>query len=306
MPLTNQEAADPRKTTAGVCFATLAFGSEYRHHAERLALDFAVHGASFQFLMLADKPSKVLPRANLQVFPYVPEGALRRYHDKRLLVRAGLDAGFSTVVVIDANSRLVESLPARLDLQPGVNAFVTQPLEEHLREEERQVTRRRRISTGRQRRCLDRAAGMLGVALDRATFIQESVYALHGPADQLRSFVRQWGLLGRYMDYHGLAWSEGFAIGLAAAATGMQVHENRFLPMNCFYKHRLHGALLARGQLDAPRVWHAQEEARLLARFLHDNSIGSRLGRLRFNARMFVRWALCRLRGEPNIVLRPQ
>lgn len=288
---------------ASVCFATLAFGRDYRYHAERLALDFSVFAAHFPFLMLVDRPEDIVPRPNLRTQTYRPEGALRRYHDKRLLVRAGLDAGHATVVVIDGNSRLVENLPARLGLRTGVNAFITQPLLEHLREEDAAVsTRKRFASTARQRRCLERAAQGLGISLDKVTFIQESIYALHGPEDILRQFVDCWGRLGRFMDYHGLAWSEGFAIGLAAAAVGLDVHENRFLPMSSFYKHRLHGAPLARGQLDAPRVFQAQEDARLLARFMQHHPLHYRLRSMYSTFRMAIRWAGCRMAGEPCLL----
>ncbi|MFC5453450.1 hypothetical protein [Prosthecobacter fluviatilis] len=288
---------------ASACFATLAFGRDYRYHAERLALDFAVHASHFPLVMLVDRPQDIMPRPNLRTLLYRPEGALRRYHDKRLLVRAGLDAGYATVVVIDANSRLVEKLPDMLELRKGVNAFITQPVLEHLREEEAAAsTRKRFASTAHQRRCLERAAQSLGLSLENVTFIQESIYALHGPEDILRQFVECWGRLGHFMDYHGLAWSEGFAIGLAAAAVGLDVHENRFLPMNCFYKHRLHGAALARGQLEAPRVLQAQEDARLLARFMRRHPLNSRLRSLYSTASMAARWAACRMSGEPRLL----
>lgn len=253
--------------------------------------------------MLVDRPEDIVPRPNLHTQTYQPEGALRRYHDKRLLVRAGLDAGHATVVVIDGNSRLVENLPSKLELRTGVNAFITQPVLEHLREEDAAAsTRKRFASTARQRRCLERAAHELGISLEKVTFIQESIYALHGPEDILRQFVECWGRLGRFMDFHGLAWSEGFAIGLAAAAVGLEVHENRFLPMSSFYKHRLHGAPLARRQLDAPRVFHAQEDARLLARFMHRRSLQSLVRSTYFTLRMAIRWASCRMGGEPCLL----
>lgn len=288
---------------ANACFATLAFGRDYRCHAERLALDFAVFASHFPLLMLVDRPQDIMPRPNLRTQFYRPEGALRRYHDKRLLVRAGLDAGYATVVVIDANSRLVEKLPDTLELRTGVNAFITQPVLEHLREEESAASARKRFaSTAHQRRCLERAAQGLGLSLENVTFIQESIYALHGPEDVLRQFVECWGRLGRFMDYHGLAWSEGFAIGLAAAAVGLDVHENRFLPMSCFYKHRLHGAALARGQLDAPRVFHAQEDAQLLARFMRRRPLNRRLRSMYSTISMATRWAACRMSGEPRLL----
>lgn len=288
---------------AQACFATLAFGRDYRYHAERLALDFAVFASHFPLLMLVDRPQDILSRPNLRTLLYRPEGALRRYHDKRLLVRAGLDAGYSTVVVIDANSRLVENLPSTLELKEGVNAFITQPILELLSEEESvSCTRKRFATTRHQRSCLERAARKLDLSLEKVTFIQESIYALHGPEDVLRQFVECWGRLGKFMDYHGLAWSEGFAIGLAAAATGLEVHENRFLPMNFFYKHRLHGAPLARGQLEAPRVFHAQEEARLLAQFMRGRPHFDRLRTMYYKLCMACRWAACRVAGEPGLL----
>lgn len=280
----------------------MAFGRVYRHHAERLALDFSVFAPQFPLLMLVDKPVDVVARPGLHISQYRPEGALRRYHDKRLLIEAGLNAGHSTVVVIDANSRLVEPLPTQLDLRPGLNAFITQPLLTHLQEEEQAAgSGRRRFSTRHQRRCLERAAKELGVSMDKATFVQESIYALHAPERQVRDFIDVWGRLGRFMDYHGLAWSEGFAISLAAATVGMEVHQNRFLPMTCFYKHRLHGAPLARGQLDAPRVFHAQEDMRLMARYAQGSPWSSRVHRLQFNAAMAMRWLFCRVCGQPRL-----
>lgn len=283
-----------------LCFATLAFGAEYRFHARRLVLDMQAHAPDFHMIVLTDRPSEFTAGPKLEVHAYRPHGVLRRYHDKRLLIDLAIPR-FRTCVVIDSNSRILEPLPQELDLPEGISAFIAHPLLTHLEHERADVKamrKRRYASLERETACLTHAAGRLGVGLGQVTFLQESIYAVSGDPGQIRAFTAAWGRLGDFMDHHAMAWSEGYAIGLAAAATGLAIQQHRFLPMQSFYKHRLHGAAVERGTGESPRVVLCHREMKLLASRVRFEAMPKWLRKRIDRVAMGLRWLAFRCRSR--------
>jgi hypothetical protein len=282
-----------------IYFATLAFGEQYRHHAKRLCQDLNVFAPNIPVLVITDKPAYFFDLENVTVEPYHPSGILRRYHDKRLLVQHTLDRQASCIV-IDANSRICEPLPASIHISEGITGFITMPLEQHLREEEKDPSLKQsgRGSMKHTRHHIERAAAHLGVNLADVSFIQESIYAVRGDPERIQSFIDCWGRLGSYFDYHGMAWSEGYGIGLAAAKCGITIQQHNFIPLESFYKHRIHDTLILRGAMTHEPVLRARAEVRAM-QDMRFTRLPKSLAKQIEKTRMGCRWLRMRTSKEP-------
>ena len=229
-----------------VCFATLALGKPHVVAAQQLAADLSHYAPQHRLLALTDTPEAFQSSPNVEARPHRQNGVFRCFHDKRFLVKAALDK-FEVCIVIDANIRLLAPIRNDIDqtLLPGINAAHLYSIQSKWisdnenREVESEQSRR---ALDREQRIVTKALDALSISSDAARFPQEYLYAIKSwnRPDQLQDWLDAWGSLAHYFDYHRLPWSEGFGIGIAAAATDVPIECVRVLPDSDYYKERTH------------------------------------------------------------------
>ena len=202
------------------CFATLALGREYRFHAQRLALDLSIWAPAYHLLVLTDAPEEFKDLRNVTAEFHRNHGLLRSYHDKRFLIERSARE-YPVCIVIDANTRILAPLPASLNIPKGIAAFWTWPAHEQLTAEGSYETRGFKLASSNHiGRSVKAAAATLQIDISKTPFLLEFMYAISTQGETLTHFLKVWNWLSVYFDYQGLSWSEGYAIGLAAASAG--------------------------------------------------------------------------------------
>lgn len=282
------------------CFAILALGKQYRFHARELLNDLEFFAPDVPVIVLTDRPLEFKQHPNARVSAFKPDGILRYYHDKRFLIERAMD-GFETCMIIDANTRITSPVEVNPKFEIGISAYVTQSLKEHFGQElndERSARFKRFMSVDKTVKLVYQAAEQLGVDPAEVGFIYEFMYAVTGESTILRPFLSYWDQLAHYMDYHGVAWSEGYAIGIAAAKVGLPIRKNPFISPNNFYKHRLHRVRIERQLETNPRIILCHRQQRLLQEYAHFTALSGPLPRHFQKLKMGLRWLTYRVTGR--------
>ena len=280
------------KLHAEFCFATLALGQAFVFHAQRLAQDVARFSPNTWLVILTDLPNAFQKFPHVVPVPHRQQGVFRCYHDKRFLVNEGLKLA-KACIIIDANIRLLEPVAPRLSEPFGSGLSATRLYTIASKWESDQANAQysdpRSIARQtRERRIVSHILDQLDLSPDDVFFPQEFLYAVKvvEGSEEAQKWLRGWNLLADYFDFHRLAWSEGFGIGIAAAATGFPLECVRVLPDFHFYKKRTFEFNLKsfRNPISpAQEACHAEQEsfeAKLSPRYPKLNKFKTRLGQL--------------------------
>lgn len=192
-----------------LAFCTLAMTPRYCGLAARFAASVQEFMPGTMVVILTDHPLFFRGLENCISVPHRQQGIRHCFHDKRLVLEQTLRQ-FETAILVDADSRLTDPLPTAIDWLPGLTSGNTNAILAH-------GANRKDLSL---QRILAYGATDLGVTLDEAYFVHESLLVVRRDRDRELEFLQRWGRLARYLELRGVYAGEGNAIGLAAAAVG--------------------------------------------------------------------------------------
>lgn len=193
----------------GLC--TLATGSDYRAMARRLIVDLSSFAPGVPVCLGTDRPAQFRGMRGVSVIRIAGvDGRWQRYNAKRLVLRRAIAAA-QTAVFIDADSRVTAPLPVTARWPAGLSA-AHENLRAHLQ----------RWWPANFEEVRD-AAHAIGVPLDSAPWIGESLYVLARDGGREQDFIKWWAYLGLRICRTGFRGGEGNIMGLAAAKAGLPV-----------------------------------------------------------------------------------
>ncbi len=254
--------------TSKACFATLALGRPFVFHAQQLAVDLRDHAPATQLLVFTDHVRAFRSHPNVIARPHRQRGVLRCFHDKRFMIPVALES-FDTCILIDANIRILEPVPQ--DAIPSIAPGITAPRLYSVASkwESDRDTNTTSDAPNQETRVVLRALNALQLHPQKAYFVQEFLYAVRRDPEHpeaVTTWLAAWDALAGFFDFHRLAWSEGFGIGLAAGVTGFPVQCDSFLPERAYYKQRTYEFHQQTGNRPVtPAQEHCHREQRLLA-----------------------------------------
>ena len=213
-------------TDKSLCFGTLALGSIYRAHAQMLAIDLEEMAPKTEFLVLTDKIKDFLGHPNVYAVKFKQDALRVPYHDKRFVLREGLER-HETCVFLDADMRVLDPVPDDLNeqLMPGISTYFCSPWNQWAADHENHLTE---IDLVRK------AASALNIDISECIFVLEQVIAVKRHELRHYTFLDAWDRLARHFQQKKLHHGEGHAIGMAAAVAGLKIQQFRMLGDSLF------------------------------------------------------------------------
>ncbi len=206
------------------CFGTLALGANYRNLASELAKDLEKYSPSTSLVILTDKPEHFRKFINVIAFKHRQE-SVGCYHDKRHVIAKGLTL-FNSCIFIDADMRILASIPNDLQWKPGITAKIA--WHNIVKHNKNQV----------EIKILHNIAQKLNLKLEDITFVHECLFAVTKDSGREIDFLKTWQKVANYCELNKMYRGEGHAIGLAAAQAGMKIRIDSMSQIN-FFKDKL-------------------------------------------------------------------
>jgi hypothetical protein len=194
-----------------VAFCVLALGQKYRLFTKILAQDLENYAPTIPLVVGTDQPNDFADCKNVLAFQQFKQGILHCYHDKRFVIERTLSQ-FQTAIQIDADTRLTHSLPEPFNWIPGITAGHLENLANHIK-----------AYNPERFNIVQMLASKLGVSLDDALYVGESLFVITRDDGKERAFIEYWHQISRYLELRGIHSGEGAAIGLAAAKAGLKI-----------------------------------------------------------------------------------
>lgn len=195
------------------CCCTIALGRRYRVMAKELAADLEKYAPGTPFVIFTDRPADFKEHANAIAYKHRQQGIQRCSNDRRLLIEKALSV-FPSAIHIDADTRLLDRFPDRMEFSPGITG-THQNLIEHL-----QKYRPQNLEI------IKTVASKLDIPLEGATWVGESLYIITRDGGKEKEFFRLWGNIARYVELKGMYGGDGNLMGLAAAKVGWTAHSS--------------------------------------------------------------------------------
>ena len=199
------------------CFSVLALKPKYQQLTQRLAGDLEKHSPGTTIVVGTDNPNAFKGYSNISAFKLEKKGILHCYHDKRFVIEEALKT-FPTVIQIDADTRIVNDLPESIEPSTGLAALHVNNLVQHAQR-----------YTPERVAHLRKLANKVGVDVENAKYIGESLFAVSGPQEKTAEFLKQWDLMARYLELHRIHGGSGHGIGLAVAKAGLEIIQPSWL-----------------------------------------------------------------------------
>jgi hypothetical protein len=200
-------SSDP---TANFCFCTLALRKKYQQLTKTLAEDLQKYAPQSKIVVGTDAPQYFDNVPNVIAFKHNQKSILHCYNDKRFVLAESLKL-FPTAIFIDADTRLIESLPDSLDFTLGI-VGCNQSLVEHNKK-----YRPRDFPN------LIKVSEKLGISSEGVKWIGESLFIVTRDEGKEQEFLEWWGKIALYLEMKGMHSGEGSIMGLAAAKVGWTV-----------------------------------------------------------------------------------
>jgi len=189
------------------CFCTLALGQRYRDISKELAKDLETNAPGTSLVIYTEKPDDFSRYKNVMAFKHHQQGVLHCYNDKRFLCQKAISL-FPVAIYIDADTRILESLPQDIEWKAGMTGR-HKNLVEH-------VSKYRASSLP----ILKKLADKLNISDDsfnNCRWIGESLFIIVRDSGKEIDFLETWGKVSRYAELKGMHAGEGSLMGLAAA-----------------------------------------------------------------------------------------
>lgn len=199
------------------CFSVLALSSKYQILAKSLAKGLEEYAHDIPIVIGTDNPSFFKDCPNVSAFYLEKQGILHCYHDKRFVIQEALKIS-ETVIQLDADTQIIESVPNFLAPGPGLIGIFIDNAVEHMTK----YTPERLFH-------FQKLADKLNVDLSQINFVGESLFSVSASYELGSEFIKQWDLIARYLQLHGIHAGEGNAMGMAAAKVGLEVKKSPWL-----------------------------------------------------------------------------
>ncbi len=217
------------------CFCTLAVGNRYRTHARMLASDIQQHSPATSFVILTDKPTDFENFSHVIAYKHRLQ-SLKGFHDKRFVIEKSLTL-FDTCIFLDADVRILGSVPTEMEWLSGITARTGCNILEH-------------NSRSKQRKALpviEKVAQKLDISLEQTKWFHEFMFTVRKQAGAEAEFLRLWQTISYFFEMEGIYDGAGNVMGLAAAKAGLTVRfdsEDRFP----FFKDNIEQVRIKTGQ----------------------------------------------------------
>ena len=187
-----------------------------------LAADIQKHAPDIAFIVLTDRPQEFERIPNVLAHSHRLQ-SVKGYHDKRLVLEKALTL-FESCVFVDADIRILGAVPKALPFSTGLVARYGCSITKH-------------NSTDKVREdftLIQRSASALNLNLKNVYWFHEFMFLFSKQQGKERAFFDCWRSLAREFEMNGIYAGEGNVMGLAAAATGLDIrfHRSDFFP--CF------------------------------------------------------------------------
>ncbi len=209
------------------CFTVLALKPKYQLLAKKLAQDIDKYSPGTTIVIGTDNPKAFKGCSNVFAFQLNKKGILNCYHDKRFVIKKALTK-FQVVIQIDADTRINSPLPESINQSTGLAVLHIENLLEHVQK-----------YNPERLRDICKLADKLEIDIDKVSYTGDSLFALSADEDKTSEFMRQWDLIARYLELHGIHSGEGNAMGLAAAKVGLEIIQPSWLKTINQVQHHL-------------------------------------------------------------------
>ena len=204
------------------CFCTLAVGKRYRIHAKMLAADIREHAPGIPFIILTDRPQEFESVPNVLAYLHRLQ-SVKGYHDKRVVLEKAITR-FDSCVFVDADIRILETVPKTLPFSAGIVARYGCSIIKHNSAD--------KVRAGFE--LIKAGATALNLNLENVYWFHEFMFLFSKQQGKEKAFFDCWRSLSYEFEMNGIYAGEGNVMGLAAAATGLNInfHRSDFFP--CF------------------------------------------------------------------------
>ncbi len=224
--------------TSSFCFATLALRKPYREMARALAEDLVRFAPGKLLVIATDEPREFADLQNVRAHPHRQVGLFRCINDKRFALAIALEQYASTVIFIDADSRVRETLPQEFCLTSPLATTYTPNLGEQME----------KYLLPKEGKIVSQIARTFGVDISATPFVWDSSFAISRDNGREKVFFQVWGILTRLFDYHGAWITDGYCMALAAQVTGWTPSDKG---LEEFDRCKHHAEVSAAGRNDA-------------------------------------------------------
>ncbi|TVQ42944.1 MAG: hypothetical protein EA365_13895 [Gloeocapsa sp. DLM2.Bin57] len=228
------------------CFCTLAIGSRYINLALLLADDLAKYSPEINFIVLTDNPKQFKNKPNVIPYLHYPQSC-KFYNDKRFVIAKSLNL-YESCIYIDADMRLLATVPENLNFVPGIIAYSSCNIAKINKTDDKKLDLIRNIC---QKSSLD---------ISQVKFIQEFLFYVTRH-ENIQEFFRQWEILAGYFELKGYYAGEGNIIGLAAALARVPI-EHDYDKKLLIFKDRIELVKQQNHQLVIDKLYKYLEEQR--------------------------------------------
>jgi hypothetical protein len=195
------------------CFCTLALGERYRFMVKELANDLKQYSSGTKLIVGTEKPNDFDSKQNIIAFKLHQQGVLHCYNDKRFVLEKAL-LNFKTAIYIDADTRIVETIPNNLEFPAGLVGCHKNMLEHISKYRPQDLEKLKQMSL------------KLNIQFEQAQWIGESLFILTKDGGKEQDFLQIWSKLATYSELRGMYSGEGSIMGLAAAKVGWQINKS--------------------------------------------------------------------------------
>jgi hypothetical protein len=192
------------------CFCTLAFGSRYRLMVKELANDLKQYSPGTKLIVGTEQPDDFNQEQNIIAFKLTQQGILHCYNDKRFVLEKAL-LKFRTAIYIDADTRIIETLPNDITFPAGIIGCHKNMLKHISKYRPRDLEK------------LKKMALKLNIKFEEAQWVGESLFIITRDEGKEQDFLKIWSKLATYSELRGMYSGEGSIMGLAATKVGWQI-----------------------------------------------------------------------------------
>lgn len=187
-----------------------------------LAEDLQKYAPGISLVILTDRPRDFEQLPNVSAFAHRLQ-SVKGYHDKRFVLEKALKE-FESCVFVDADIRILGPIPKLLPFSPGLVARYGCGIIKH------NFTDKARAAFSP----IQTTAKALSLNLETVFWFHEFMFLFSKQQGRETAFFNHWQTIAREFEINGVYEGEGNVMGLAAAASGLNInfHRQDFFP--CF------------------------------------------------------------------------
>lgn len=209
------------------CFCTLALGQRYRDITKELVKDLETNAPGISLVIYTEKPNDFSSHKNVIAFKHHQQGILHCYNDKRVLCQKAISL-FPVAIYIDADTRILESLPEDIEWKPGITGR-HKNLVEH-------VSKYRASSLPILQKLADKL-NIYDESFNSSGWIGEALFIIVRDNGKEIEFLETWGKISKYAELRGMHAGEGSLMGLAATKVGWVINSEAWQKISRVTQH---------------------------------------------------------------------